>query len=147
MSVSVLFQTILSNARLDTDRSKLDERGNKVVKSPTAIAGRDQLNLAKFGSIQFSSAQFCSTQQNSAKLSLAQFCSTKLNSAQFSTIQLNLAQFSPIQLSSTQLNSAEPFLCNTAGSQLTTGRSVMFVLSFYEFLAMLEGKIGKGPLF
>ena len=55
MSVSVLFQTILSNARLDTDRSKLDEKGNKVVKSPTAIAGRDQLNLAKFGSIQFSS--------------------------------------------------------------------------------------------
>ena len=53
MSVSVLFQTILSNARLD--RSKLDEKGNKVVKSPTAIAGRDQLNLAKFGSIQFSS--------------------------------------------------------------------------------------------
>ena len=50
------------------------------------MAGRDQLNLAKFGSIQFSSAQFCSTQQNSAQLSLAQFCSTKLNSAQFSTM-------------------------------------------------------------
>ena len=135
MSVSVLFQTILSNARLD--RSKLDEKGNKVVKSPTAIAGRDQLNLAKFGSIQFSSAQFCSTHQNSDKLSLAQFCSTKLlssiqhNSAQFSSIQpntaqLNSAQLSSTQLSSAQLNSAEPFLCNTAGSQLTTGRFVMF---------------------
>ena len=46
MSVSVLFQTILSNARLD--RSKLDEKGHKVVKSPTAIAGRDQLNSAQF---------------------------------------------------------------------------------------------------
>ena len=42
-SVSFLFQTILSNARLD--RSKLDKKGHKVVKSPTAIAGRDQLNL------------------------------------------------------------------------------------------------------
>ena len=46
--VSVLLQTILSNARLD--RSKLDDKGNKVVKSPTAIPGRDQLNLTKCGS-------------------------------------------------------------------------------------------------
>ena len=30
------------------DRSKLDEKGHKVVKSPTAIAGRDQLNSAQF---------------------------------------------------------------------------------------------------
>ena len=79
LSVSILFQTILSNARLD--RSKLDEKEHKVVKSPTAIAGRDQLNSAKFSSIQFSS-----TQQNSAQLSLTQFWSTKINSAQFSTI-------------------------------------------------------------
>ena len=92
MSVSVLFQTILSNARLDTDRSKLDEKGNKVVKSPTVIAGRDQLNLANFGSIQLSSAQFCST---------------KLNSAQFSTNQLSSAQLSSAQLSSAQLSSAQ----------------------------------------
>ena len=42
LSVSVLFQTILSNARLDS--SKLDEKGHKVVKSPTRIAGRNQLN-------------------------------------------------------------------------------------------------------
>ena len=41
-SVSVLFQIILSNARLD--RSKLDEKGHKVVKS---LACRDQLNLAQ----------------------------------------------------------------------------------------------------
>ena len=46
LSASVLFQTILSNARLD--RSKLDEKGHKVVKSPTAIASRDQLNSAQF---------------------------------------------------------------------------------------------------
>ena len=46
MSASVLLQIILSNARLD--RSKLDEKGHKVVKSPTAIAGRDQLNFAQF---------------------------------------------------------------------------------------------------
>ena len=42
LSVSVLFQTILSNARLD--RSKLDEKGHKVVKSSTVIAGRGELN-------------------------------------------------------------------------------------------------------
>ena len=30
------------------DRSKLDEKGHKVVKSPTAIAGRDQLNSVQF---------------------------------------------------------------------------------------------------
>ena len=30
------------------DRSKLDEKGHKNVKSPTAIAGRDQLNSAQF---------------------------------------------------------------------------------------------------
>ena len=30
------------------DRSKLEEKGHKVVKSPTAIAGRDQLNSAQF---------------------------------------------------------------------------------------------------
>ena len=52
LSVSDLFQTILSNAKLD--RSNLDEKGHKVVKSPTSIAGRDQLNLAKFGSIHMS---------------------------------------------------------------------------------------------
>jgi hypothetical protein len=48
LSVSILVQTILSNTRLD--RLKLDEKGHEVVKAPTAIAGRDQLNLAKFGS-------------------------------------------------------------------------------------------------
>ena len=71
-SVSVLFQSILSNARLD--RSKLDK---------------------------FSSIQFSSTQQNSAKLSLAQFqlnsaqfSTIQLNSAQFSPTQLNSAQLS-----------------------------------------------------
>ena len=56
LSVSILFQTILSNDRLD--RSKLDEKEHKVVKSPTAIAGSqalchfdlDQLNLDKFSS-------------------------------------------------------------------------------------------------
>ena len=106
------------------------------MKTPTAIAGRDQLNSAKFGSIQFSS-----TQQNSAQLSLTQFCTTKINSAQFSTIQLNSAQFGSIQFSSTQfsstqLNSAQPFLCNTAGSQLTTGRSVMFLFTkFFEHVS------------
>ena len=47
-SVSVLFETILSIARLD--RSKLDEKGHKVVKSLTTIASKDQLNLAKFNS-------------------------------------------------------------------------------------------------
>ena len=47
MSVSILVKTILSNARLD--RLKLDEKGHEVVKAPTAIAGRDQVNLAKFG--------------------------------------------------------------------------------------------------
>jgi hypothetical protein len=35
---------------LHLDRSKLDEKGHKILKSPTSIAGRDQLNLAKFGS-------------------------------------------------------------------------------------------------
>ena len=46
LSVSVLFQTILSNARLD--RSKLDKKGHKFVKLPTAIAGRHQLDSAQF---------------------------------------------------------------------------------------------------
>ena len=46
-SFSVLYQTILSNARMD--RSKLDKKGHKVVNSPTAIAGRDQLNSAQHG--------------------------------------------------------------------------------------------------
>jgi hypothetical protein len=31
------------------DSSKLDEKGHKVVKSPTAIAGRDKLNSAQYG--------------------------------------------------------------------------------------------------
>ena len=98
MSVLVSFQTILSNARLD--RSKLDEKGHKVVKSPTAIA-------------QFSSAQTSSTQLGSVLL----------NSGQLSSIQLNPAQLNPAQLSL-----AQPFLYNTAGSQLTTDMSFMFII-------------------
>ena len=54
-SGSVLFQTILSNARLDS--SKLDEKGHIVVKSPTGIAGRNQLN-SEFLMV-FSPVPFC----------------------------------------------------------------------------------------
>ena len=59
-SVSVLFQTILSNARLYN--SKLDEKGHKVVKSPTGIAGRNQLNsefLLVFSPVPFRPVLTC----------------------------------------------------------------------------------------
>ena len=82
LSVSVSFQTIMSNARLD--RSKPDEKGHKVVKSCSI-----QLNLSEFSSIQLNSAKFCSIQLNSA-----QFSSIQLSSAQFSSILLNSSKFS-----------------------------------------------------
>ena len=46
---------ILSNARLDS--SKLDEKGHIVVKSPTGIAGRNQLNSEFL--LVFSPVRFC----------------------------------------------------------------------------------------
>ena len=46
------------------------------------------------------------------------------NSAQLSSAQLNSTHLSWTQLSSILLNSAQHFLYDTAGSQVTTGRSV-----------------------
>jgi uncharacterized protein YjbI with pentapeptide repeats len=76
LSISVLFQTILSNARFD--RSKLDKKEHKVVKSPTAIAGSQVLSL--FDLDQLNSVQF-----RSAVL---------LKDTQLSRIQLDSAQLS-----------------------------------------------------
>jgi hypothetical protein len=119
------------------DRSKLDEKGHKIVKSPTAIAGRDQLlNSAQFRVLvgyfsrpfsssfelsnlpldswyfrlfPFYSKQFCPMLDWTGQnwMNLAQFSSGQLSSAQTSSTQQNSAQFSSIQLNSAQFSSTQ----------------------------------------
>ena len=159
LSVYVLFQIILSNIRLD--RSKLDENGHKVVKSPTALACWDQLNSTQFRvfvgyfSLPFSSSfdlflfllvisqslfvLFWPVQSPIGQLafsSISVLFPTILSSARLDrSIQFSWAQFCSNQLNSAQFS---PIQLNSAQLPSLFVQFRLFLFYSKQFCPMLD---------